>query len=357
MSFNKFEIKSFSSNKNTLLKTQLNEIWKQFMISFGYQKYYNLKEINQKQDSSIYNSTNNIFRNNTSCLSSTKSLFQFLSQNSIIIPENNNYNFLISSNKKGLYILSEPKTWIMYIIYIDQKMDNSEDKIPIIMNLFKEAINNNCDIISLFEFFLIYLSKIENFDFFINSNKIMEIIPKEFIFLYYKKKSILKSIFCKDDFNYLGATNEYAYTQSTIFSTDKPIDNNNNEFIFNNNKKNEEFKEFKLNEEKNIFKNNNICLDINNIIIICKDYLNKGFFTIFQKKKNNKENEEEILTNPFTKNEFDEEEDDFYLMPLLKEYNNYDQKMEANQTLNLINKSIYKNYTYCPYDQNIIDKL
>ena len=356
MSFNKFEIKSFSSNKNTLLKTQLNEIWKQFMISFGYQKYYNLKEINQKQDSSIYNSTNNIFRNNTSCLSSTKSLFQFLSQNSIIIPENNNYKFLISSNKKGLYILSEPKTWIMYIIYIDQKMDNSEDKIPIIMNLFKEAINNNCDIISLFEFFLIYLSKIENFDFFINSNKIMEIIPKEFIFLYYKKKSILKSIFCKDDFNYLGATNEYAYTKSTIFSTDKPI-NNNDEFIFHNNEKKEEFKEFKLNEEKNNFKNNNICLDINNIIIICKDYLNKGFFAIFQEKKNNKENEEEILTNPFTKNEFDEEEDDFYLMPLLKEYNNYDQKMEANQTLNLINKSIYKNYTYCPYDQNIIDKL
>ena len=352
MSFNKLEIKSLSSNKNTLLKTQLNEIWKQFMISFGYQKYYNLKEINQKLDN-IYNSINYI--SNNSCLSSTKSLFQFLSQNSIIVSENNNSQFLIANNKKGLYLLSEPKIWIMYIIFIDQKIDNNKDKILIIMNLFKEAINNKCDIISLFEFFLIYISKIENFDFLINSNRIIEIIPKEFLFLYFKKKSILKSIFYKDNFHYLGAPFEYASTQSTIFSTNKQITNNSNEYIFHNNEKNEEFK---LNEEKNNLKdNNNICLDLNNIIIICKDYLNKGFFAIFQEKKNSKENEEEIITNPFTNNEFDEEEDSFCLMPLLNKYNNYDQKMEANQTLILIDKSIYKNYTYYPYDVNIINKL
>ena len=44
-------------------------------------------------------------------------------------------------------------------------------------------------------------------------------------------------------------------------------------------------------------------------------------------------------------------------MPLLIKYKNYDQKLDADNTLNLINKSIYKNYTYYPHDINIINKL
>lgn len=346
MSFNKFELKNFSSNENSLLKMQLNDVWKKFMSSFGYQKYYDSREINKKFDC-IHKSTTNIELNSISYNSSIKSLFQILSENSILISEKTDSYFLISNNKKGIFLLSEPKIWIMYIIFIDQKLEFNENKMLIIMNLFKEAIKNNCDIISLFEFFLIYISKIDHNDLFsMNSEKIMEIIPKEFIFLYHKKKSILKSIFYRDNFNYLRTSNDFFSTPNSI---NKQI--NDDEFS----KKNEEFK---LDEEKKDCQNNNICLDINNIIIICKDYLNKGFFAIFKKKNNLKENEDEILKNPFINNYYDDEEDeDFCLMPLLNKYNNYDQKMDAEKTLILIEKSIYKNYTYYPHDINIINKL
>ena len=123
--------------------------------------------------------------------------------------------------------------------------------------------------------------------------------------------------------------------------------------------KNEKNNEFKLDEEKNCAKNNNIYLDMNNINVICKDYLNKGFFVIFQEKKNLKEKENEpIIENPFSNYESnEEEEEEYYLMPLLNKYNDYDQKMEASNTLILIDKSIYKNYTYFPHDINIISKL
>jgi hypothetical protein len=109
--------------------------------------------------------------------------------------------------------------------------------------------------------------------------------------------------------------------------------------------------------ENNILKNDNICLDINNIIVICKDYLNKGFFAIFKETKNVKGNNEEMINNPFVNKEFDEEDENYCLMPLLEKYNNYEEKMNANKILILINKSIYKNYTYYPYDINIINKL
>ena len=193
MSCNKFEIQSFCSKDNSSINKQLNEIWKQFMSSFGYQKYYCFsKEINNQQINNIYNSTSFIMQNNSSnnyCISTIKLLFQFFENNSIIISENNNSYELISNNKRGLSLLSEAKIWIMYIIFIDQKFNDNNKKIFIIMNLFKNAIKNNCDIISLFEFFLIYISKIDYEDFCtINSKKnILELLPREFIALYIKK--------------------------------------------------------------------------------------------------------------------------------------------------------------------------
>ena len=383
MSFNKFQMKSLVSTDNTPIKKQLNEIWKQFMISFGYQKYYNFqKEINNKLNYNLYNSTINSYGNNSSFILSLKSFLDFLEQNLISISENNNYHKLFSNSKKGLSLLSEAKIYIMYILFIDQKYDNNnyyQNKIVIIMNLFKEAIKNNCDIISLFEFFLIYISKIEHEDFSIfKSKQIMEILPKEFILLYIKNKSILKNIFCKNNCienkdsnignnSYFYIPNSVWNTQSSIFSTNK-IKNDKNLFQIDMNNENEESKleEKKNNSDKydnnnnndNII-NNNINLDINNIVVICKDYLNKGYFAIFKEKKNLKKDEEDIIKNPFLGNNNDDEEDDenYYLMPLLQKYDNYEQKMDANKTLILINKSIYKDYTYYPYDLSIISKL
>ena len=357
MSYNKFERMSFNSKDNTYIRKQLNEVWKHFMSSFGYQKYYSFsKEANNKLDNIHHSISSYMMQNNSSCISSIKLLFKFLEQNSITIIEKNNSHILISNNKKGLLLLSEVKIWIMYIIFIDQKFDDDyQNKTIIIMNLFKEAIKNNCDIISLFEFFLIYISKIDQEDFsIVKSRKIIELLPKEFILLYIKKKNILKNIFSKDSskYNYFGTSKDFVNTQSTIFSTDKQ---NKNDYFLNINEKNEEFK---LDEEKNNYKsdNKNKCLDINNLIIVCKDYLNKGYFAIFKDKKINKENDKNFIGN--NEEEIDSDEDEnYYLMPLLNQYNNYDQKKDANKVLILINKSIYKNYTYYPYDISIVNRL
>jgi hypothetical protein len=369
MSYNKFEMQSFGSKDNSITKKQLNEIWKQFMSSFGYQKYYCfIKEINNQQIKNIYNSTICITQNNSlnnSSISSIQLLFSFLEQNSITISENNNSYFLISNSKRGLSLLSDAKIWIMYIIFIDQKFNDNSNKIFIVMNLFKEAIKNNCDIISLFEFFLIYISKIDYEDFCtINSKKnILELLPKEFIALYIKKKSILKTIFNKDNssnnfqYNYFSVSNDFINTQSTLFSTtDKQ---KKNDYFLNINEKNEEFH---IEEEKNNKDNkdnkdnnnsNNECLDMNKIIVVCKDYLNKGYFVIFKDKKDLKDS----AKNPFLIYDEVDEDENYYLMPLLNKYENYDQKIDANKVLTLINKSIYKNYTYYPYDVTIINRL
>ena len=321
------KFQSLALKENLSFKKQLNLLWKQFMSSFGYKKYYNYSK-----DYNINNTSYDIINNESRNLS-MKIFKEFLEENSIIIVDNH----LIANNKIGIAILSEAKIWIMFIIYVNKINENKNmNNNDIVMNIFKDAIKNGCDIISLFEFFLIFISEknylFNNED--INIKKIKEIIPNEFIMIYFNKKEILRNIFQKDEYKYVNMrnsltkflTNDIMETHSTVFSS----------------------------EEKEKNKNKN--LDLNDIIIISKDYLNKGFFMLFKDKKDIKEKNEISILNSFI--EYDLEEDDNYcLMPLLIKYQNYEQKMEANNTLNLINKSIYKNYTYYPYDINIINKL
>ena len=324
---------SSTKPKKTTSKAKLNILWKQFMSSFGYQKYYNNISKDEINISSSYNLIDNDSTDN-----SIKLFLDFLQENSISIINDNTYN-LIPNDKNGDEILSEAKIWIMFIIYVTQ--DNSKEKNYLnVMNIFKEAITNECDIISLFEFFLIFISKIKEKDFFININidKINELIPKEFIMLYDQKKNILKNILIKDIDN----DNNIDMRNSLRKFLSNDIMTNSHTTLFSSNKK----------ENETLKKIN---LEFNDIIIISKDYLNKGYFFIFQNKKGTKGNE---ILNSFMNDEFDEEdEDDYCLMPLLDKYQNYEQKMDANKILILINKSIYKNYTYFPHDKNIINRL
>ena len=152
-----------------------------------------------------------------------------------------------------------------------------------------------------------------------------EIMPKEFTKLYHEKKYFLRNIFPKNEdniFNNNYLTEDNINSHSTVFSSNK--------------------------KEKN-----KIYIDINDIIVITKDYLNKGYFVIFQEKKNSKGN----ILNSLINLELEEDDEEYCLMPLLIKYQNYEQKLDANNTLNLINKSIYKNYTYYPHDINIINSL
>ena len=303
-------------------KKSLNDLWKQFMSAFGYKKYYNTSKNNNNIIS--YDVINN---NNERDLA-IKYFLDFLEENSIEINNNN----LIANNKIGVDILSEAKIWIMFIIYVHDKLgvDNN-----IVMNIFKEGIKNGADVISLFEFFLIYISNIKEkyFDECINIENIGELLPKEFIVIYFQKKNILRNIFQKDEYD---ANNNFNMRNSLKkFLANDTINPTS----------------FFLSEEKE--KNHKIHLDIKDIIIISKDYLNKGYFIIFKDRKNSEENRQDTFINY----DFEEEDDNYCLMPLLIKYQNYDQKLDADNTLNLINKSIYKNYTYYPHDINIINKL
>ena len=311
---------SLNLKENLSYKKSLNVLWKQFMSSFGYKKFYD-NSTNNNKDISNYE---NIIIDNEACKSSIELFLDFLKDNSISVINNN----LIANNQINLDILSEAKIWIMFIIYISHNNNKKTgNHFDIVINIFKEAIKNGCDIISLFEFFLICLSEIneKNFHEKFNIKNIEEIMPKEFIILYHKKKYLLRNIFPKNEdnlFNNNYLIDDEIQTHSTVFSSNK--------------------KETKK-----------ICLDINDIIVITKDYLNKGYFIIFQEKKNSKEN----ILNSIINYDFEEDDEEYCLMPLLIKYQNYDQKLDANNTLNLINKSIYKNYTYYPHDINIINSL
>ena len=313
---------SLNLKENLSYKKSLNVLWKQFMSSFGYKKFYD-NSTNNNKDISNYE---NIIIDNEACKSSIELFLDFLKDNSISVINNN----LIANNQINLDILSEAKIWIMFIIYISHINNNNKtgNNIDIVINIFKEAIKNGCDIISFFEFFLICMSEMneKNFQEKLNIKNIEEIMPKEFIILYHKKKYLLRNIFPKNEENIYNNNNylinDEIQTHSTVFSSKKK-------------------------------ENKKICLDINDIIVITKDYLNKGYFIIFQEKKNSKEN----ILNSLINYDFEEDDEEYCLMPLLIKYQNYDQKLDANNTLNLINKSIYKNYTYYPHDIKFISSL
>ena len=318
-------LRSLNGKENLSYKKNLNDLWKHFMSSFGYKKYYNPSKNNNMISYEVIN-------NNNERDLSIKLFLQFLDENSIEINNNN----LIAKYSIGSEILSEAKIWIMFIIYVLNINNKLGVNNNIVMNIFKEGIKNGCDVISLFEFFLIYISDIKE-KYFIedfNIGNIEKILPKEFIVIYYQKKNILRNIFQKEE-----------YEVNDNFS----MRNSLKKFLINDSINNPT--KFFISEEKE--KKKEIHLDIEDIIVISKDYLNKGFFIIFKNRKDSEENRQNTLISY----DFEEEDDDYYLMPLLIKYNNYDQKIDANNTLELINKSIYKNYTYYPHDINIINKL
>jgi len=318
-------LRSLNGKENLSYKKNLNDLWKRFMSSFGYKKYYNPSKNNNMISYEVIN-------NNNERDLSIKLFLQFLDENSIEINNNN----LIAKYSIGSEILSEAKIWIMFIIYVGNINNKLGVNNNIVMNIFKEGIKNGCDVISLFEFFLIYISDIKE-KYFIedfNIGNIEKILPKEFIVIYYQKKNILRNIFQKEE-----------YEVNDNFS----MRNSLKKFLINDSINNPT--KFFISEEKE--KKKEIHLGIEDIIVISKDYLNKGFFIIFKNRKDSEENRQNTLISY----DFEEEDDDYCLMPLLIKYKNYDQKIDANNTLDLINKSIYKNYTYYPHDINIINKL
>lgn len=168
---------SYNKKNNNAYKDELNKLWAYFMISYDYSKYYtNNNEENNK--------------NNHSKIKAIKKLNQFFQKYNITILS----NFSLYSNNN---IIHEPKLWIMYII---TNIRNNQS-IEHIFKLFEYSINNNCDIISMFEFFLIYLSEISESELidYCNNQGFIISFPESFLFLYRNNKRLLNDIFKEED--------------------------------------------------------------------------------------------------------------------------------------------------------------
>lgn len=293
--------KNFSVNNSFVSeeKKLLNELWVYFMTAFNYRNYYNL---NNKKSLNDSNNINNDFYDEPFLKSiAIKKLNNFFKSKELLILTNGN---LSTKNKKFIKILNETKLWIMYIIITKE---NSKNDVQKIVNLFKFAIKKNCDIISLFEFYLIYVSEI-NKNLFDNCKNIL--IIDEFKFLFENNKKLLFDIFSVKNSN---ENNEFKTPKNKNFF-DCENNNNNNEFEI-------------CDEENN-----------NELILINKDYLNKGFFCLFTKSKNI-ENLETLK---------------YILIPLKPEFKTFEEKEKVKNLLKILKKTIYSNFEYYPFNSKYL---
>ena len=294
--------KNFSVNNSFVSeeKKLLNELWVYFMTAFNYRNYYNL---NNKKSLNDSNNINNDFYDEPFLKSiAIKKLNNFFKSKELLILTNGN---LSTKNKKFIKILNETKLWIMYIIITKE---NSKNDVQKIINLFKFAIKKNCDIISLFEFYLIYVSEI-NKNLFDNCKNIL--IIDEFKFLFENNKKLLYDIFSVKNSN-----------ENNEFKTPK----NKNFFDCENNNNNNEFEIFEENEKEN------------ELILINKDYLNKGLFCLFTKSKNI-ENLETLK---------------YILIPLKPEFKTFEEKEKVKNLLKILKKTIYSNFEYYPFNSKYL---
>jgi len=315
-------------------KNELNTLWSSFMTSFNYSSYYNL-DSKKISEFSNFNIPNSLVKN-----IAIKKLNEFFKKNSISI---NNEGSLNCSSYSSYYLLSEVKIWIMYIILNLQNPLCTTEKI---LNIFSYAIKFNVDSISLFEFFLIYISQLSN-QIYENDiqNTYSNLIPEEFVLIYKEKQNILYKIFKKDE-------KDLSYLDNENFEEEE---NNMNNFSFSKSfQDNSIFQEELITEIKCpnlVLKNEN---DIDNYLIsddnennkniiiddykvISKDFENKGFIALLEKndKKNN-----------------------IIFTPLKKSYSNFFEKIKTRNLIKNISKKYIKNQIeYLPYKIEIVNKL
>ena len=284
---------STSTKPKLSSKDEIEKIWSDFMTAFNYSKYYTPSP--------------NI--NNSYCYSTpTKSqainkLNEFFTSNSIYIKTK---ECLYSNTSKRL--LSDAKIWIMFIVisnHLSKGKSNKETAIKV-CQIFKNALQNRCEPISLFEFFLIYISEL-------SEDIIYEIleggIPEEFVAIYKENRELLRDIFktkeCVDNAIFSFSTVKDGQNEITDIPTDFTCDIDS------------------------YLKNDTDLL--NNYTLVAKDYLVKGIFMLI---KNNT-----ILS---------EDTPEYIIIPLKGEFE-YEEKKEVGNLLRQLNESEYANYEYYPY--------
>ena len=284
---------STSTKPKLSSKDEIEKIWSDFMTAFNYSKYYTPSP--------------NI--NNSYCYSTpTKSqainqLNEFFTSNSIYIKTK---ECLYSNTSKRL--LSDAKIWIMFIVisnHLSKGKSNKETAIKV-CQIFKNALQNRCEPISLFEFFLIYISEL-------SEDIIYEIleggIPEEFVAIYKENRELLRDIFktkeCVDNAIFSFSTVKDGQNEITDIPTDFTCDIDSY-----------------LKSDTDL---------LNNYTLVAKDYLFKGIFMLI---KNNT-----ILS---------EDTPEYIIIPLKGEFE-YEEKKEVGNLLRQLNESEYANYEYYPY--------
>ena len=284
---------STSTKPKLSSKDEIEKIWSDFMTAFNYSKYYTPSP--------------NI--NNSYCYSTpTKSqainqLNEFFTSNSIYIKTK---ECLYSNTSKRL--LSDAKIWIMFIVisnHLSKGKSNKETAIKV-CQIFKNALQNRCEPISLFEFFLIYISEL-------SEDIIYEIleggIPEEFVAIYKENRELLRDIFktkeCVDNAIFSFSTVKDGQNEITGIPTDFTCDIDSY-----------------LKSDTDL---------LNNYTLVAKDYLFKGIFMLI---KNNT-----ILS---------EDTPEYIIIPLKGEFE-YEEKKEVGNLLRQLNESEYANYEYYPY--------
>ena len=284
---------STSTKPKLSSKDEIEKIWSDFMTAFNYSKYYTPSP--------------NI--NNSYCYSTpTKSqainqLNEFFTSNSIYIKTK---ECLYSNTSKRL--LSDAKIWIMFIVisnHLSKGKSNKETAIKV-CQIFKNALQNRCEPISLFEFFLIYISEL-------SEDIIYEIleggIPEEFVAIYKENRELLRDIFktkeCVDNAIFSFSTVKDGQNEITDIPTDFTCDIDSS-----------------LPNATDL---------VNHYTLVAKDYLGKGIFMLI---KNNT-----ILS---------EDTPEYIIIPLKGEFE-YEEKKEVGNLLRQLNESEYANYEYYPY--------
>jgi hypothetical protein len=144
------------------------------MTAFGYEIYYRdaFKSFNSKTSQ-------------TTAENKLKKLFENLK----IYDED--YNLFTDDE----YVLNNTKVWIMYIVLVFSDMTINE-----IILIFNNSIKYDIDKVFMFEFFLIFLSKLDEG----NAQILVENLPNEFRLIYFNNKKILQQIFdCNNFLNQL----------------------------------------------------------------------------------------------------------------------------------------------------------
>lgn len=280
-------------------KDDIEKIWADFMTAFNYSKYY----------CPSFKVNNSYCYYNTTKSQAINQLNEFFTNNSIYIKTK---ECLYSNNNKRL--LSDARIWIMFIVISNHlsKGRINKESVMKICRIFKNALINRCDSISLFEFFLIYISELPE-DVLSDIICDSDIIPNELITVYKENSETLREIFkskeCLDNAIFSFNTVKDSTNQIEKEITDIPSD-------------------FTCDIDSYLKNDTDL---LNNYTLIDKDYKKKGLFMLI---KNNT-----LLS---------EDTPEYIIIPLKKEFE-YEEKKEVVNILHSLNESEYTNYEYYPY--------